>query len=224
MDRRQLLTDLLNQLFAGNQANFAKAIKRSPAQVNHWLTGHRSLGDAGARHIELTLGLEQGFFDGKVPYGKEGIINIASSTDGVAETVAPYQVPQLGEGFTRIDIPDINVIEWGHLNELLESPMFKTPDKVGSNPRLFGLKIQDDTNEPKLMQGSIIEINMDRQAKPGDFVLARYDQDSPPTIKQLIQDGGRTFLKPFNPRYPIITPSQLEIVGVIQRKIIIEEF
>ena len=63
MDRKQKLQELVDTAFGGNQAQFAKAIKRSSAQVNHWLTGHRNLGDAGARHIELTLDLGIGFFD-----------------------------------------------------------------------------------------------------------------------------------------------------------------
>lgn len=55
--------ELVTNRFGGNQTAFAKAIKKAPSQVNHWITGHRSLGDAGARHIEIELGLEQGFFD-----------------------------------------------------------------------------------------------------------------------------------------------------------------
>lgn len=143
---------------------------------------------------------------------------------GLAEIAALYLVPQLGEGYTRIDIPKINIVEWVTLDELLRSPMFQKNGNVDGQPRVFGLKIQDDTNEPKLLQGSIAEINMDREPKAGDFVLARCDKDEPPTIKQLVIDGGRTFLKPFNQRYPIITPANLEILGVVQRKIEIEEF
>lgn len=63
MDRKQKLQNLVDSAFDGNQAQFAKAIRRSSAQVNHWLTGHRNLGDAGARHIELTLNLGIGYFD-----------------------------------------------------------------------------------------------------------------------------------------------------------------
>lgn len=63
MKRLAKLIDLINNSFGGNQAAFARAIKRSPAQVNQWKTGQRELGDAGARIIELALNLEQGYFD-----------------------------------------------------------------------------------------------------------------------------------------------------------------
>lgn len=64
--RRAMLRDLIDaKPFNGNQAEFARKIKKSPAQVNQWLTGHRALGDAGARGIELALNLDSGYFDGR---------------------------------------------------------------------------------------------------------------------------------------------------------------
>jgi hypothetical protein len=62
MDRKRLLQEIIDSRFDGSQAAFARAIKRSPSQVHQWLTGHRMLGDAGARHIELSLRLEPGYF------------------------------------------------------------------------------------------------------------------------------------------------------------------
>lgn len=64
MDRKTLLQRLINDRFSGSQADFARAIKRSAPQINQWLSGHRVIGDAGARHIELTLKLPSGYFDG----------------------------------------------------------------------------------------------------------------------------------------------------------------
>lgn len=63
MDRKAKLRALIQSRFRGNQAGFAAAIKRSPAQVNQWLSGHRAIGDAGARIIELALNLPSGYFD-----------------------------------------------------------------------------------------------------------------------------------------------------------------
>lgn len=63
MDRRSKLLDLVQSRFEGSQAKFAAAIKRSPSQVNQWITGHRALGDAGARTIEVALKLPLGYFD-----------------------------------------------------------------------------------------------------------------------------------------------------------------
>lgn len=63
MDRIPLLRALIDDRYAGSQKAFADAIKRAPAQVNQWLSGHRKIGDAGARHIEKVFGIP-GYFDG----------------------------------------------------------------------------------------------------------------------------------------------------------------
>lgn len=70
MNRKRLLKALIEDRFGGSQAKFARAIKRSPAQVNQWLTGNRALGDAGARTIELALDLPAGYFDQRLVYAK----------------------------------------------------------------------------------------------------------------------------------------------------------
>jgi hypothetical protein len=49
--------------FNGSIRSFAERIKRAPSQVSQWLGEHRRLGDAGARNIELQLGLDPGWFD-----------------------------------------------------------------------------------------------------------------------------------------------------------------
>lgn len=71
--------------YGGNQADFARAINRSPAQVNQWLTGHRKIGDAGARTIEMSLNLEAGYFDRPVSYAKAGNIHALQLNEPTAK-------------------------------------------------------------------------------------------------------------------------------------------
>lgn len=63
MNRRTLLRTLIDDRYHSNVAEFARAIKKAPAQVHQWLSGNRALGNAGARDIEIMLNLGQGFFD-----------------------------------------------------------------------------------------------------------------------------------------------------------------
>lgn len=72
MNRILLMKSLIADRFAGSQAEFAKAIGRSPSQVNQWLSGHRKIGDAGARTIEVALQLPRGYFDRIVSYAQKG--------------------------------------------------------------------------------------------------------------------------------------------------------
>lgn len=63
MDRRALLRALIDERYHANVAEFARAIKKAPAQVHQWLSGNRALGNAGARDIEMRLNLGLGYFD-----------------------------------------------------------------------------------------------------------------------------------------------------------------
>lgn len=56
------LTDLIKNNFGNSQAAFARAIKRSPSQVNQWLSGYRRLDVKASRHIEKELGLPIDYF------------------------------------------------------------------------------------------------------------------------------------------------------------------
>lgn len=65
MTRLDRIKNLINERFNGNQAEFARAIKKSPAQINQWLNGYRNIGDGVASHIENALELPRGWIDGK---------------------------------------------------------------------------------------------------------------------------------------------------------------
>ena len=56
---------LIAENFNGNQTEFARAINKSPAQVNQWINGYRQIGDAIAVHIEKALNLPIGELDGE---------------------------------------------------------------------------------------------------------------------------------------------------------------
>ena len=43
------------------QVEFAAKISRQPAQVSHWITGNRNIGEKIARHIEQSFRLEEGW-------------------------------------------------------------------------------------------------------------------------------------------------------------------
>ena len=68
MKPEDILRELINARYDGNQAAFSRAIKRQPAQVNQWLTGYRKLDTKGQRHIEESLSLRAGYMSGKPDY------------------------------------------------------------------------------------------------------------------------------------------------------------
>lgn len=63
MGRRQQLEKLIAARARGKTSAFARLIGRSDAVVYQLRSGHRLLGDALARHIEICCGLPQGWLD-----------------------------------------------------------------------------------------------------------------------------------------------------------------
>jgi DNA-binding transcriptional regulator YdaS (Cro superfamily) len=78
MSPADILRTLITADYGGSQAQFARAIGRSPSQVNQWLTGHRKLDIKGSRHIEEKLRLPVGYFQGA-----------QATANKVAETLPP---------------------------------------------------------------------------------------------------------------------------------------
>ena len=81
MKRIDRISTLIDDRYGGSQAAFARAISKSPAQVHQWLTGNRSVGDGMARHIEMTLGLGEGWMDGANRSAGTELLEIYDSLD-----------------------------------------------------------------------------------------------------------------------------------------------
>lgn len=97
MERVERLQALVDERFGGNQAEFARAIKRSPAVVWQYLSRHRTVGEKFARHVEASLRLPRGWLDG---YGGEGPSSVATGTQDIVSTM-PTEVQHLADRMSR---------------------------------------------------------------------------------------------------------------------------
>lgn len=96
-------------------------------------------------------------------------------------------------------------------------PVFKHYSKHAFALRLNGDSMQapDGVSFPT---GSIICVEPEMRADNGSFVVARRENDNEATFKQLIIDGDRKYLKPLNPRYPIILIDEpIVFCGVVRQ-------
>jgi SOS-response transcriptional repressor LexA len=87
---------------------------------------------------------------------------------------------------------------------------------VHTPSRTFFVPIKGDSMcEAGLLEGDTAVCEQDRQAKPGDIVVAQVDGEL--TIKTLMAESKskRLVLKPENRAYPILRPDPLEIIGVV---------
>lgn len=88
---------LIHDRFGNNQAEFSRAIGRSPAQVNQWLSGYRNPDVKVCRLIERALGLD-------VDSLMDDSVNIYSIEDSTCELIE--ELPAVYE-LTTSDSPEI---------------------------------------------------------------------------------------------------------------------
>lgn len=82
----------------------------------------------------------------------------------------------------------------------------------------FALRVKGDSMEPRFPEGSILIVEPEEVATHGKFVVVRQNGNGEATFKQLIFDGSKTYLKPLNPRYPILEMQPDAVIcGVVKR-------
>ena len=88
--------------------------------------------------------------------------------------------------------------------------------------RAFALKIVGDSMQApdgdSFPEGAIISVEPLQEARNGSYVVAQNGHREEATFKQLVIDGNRRYLKPLNPRYPIIEiTEEITICGVVRQ-------
>ncbi|AIC20603.1 repressor [Pseudomonas chlororaphis] len=84
----------------------------------------------------------------------------------------------------------------------------------------FWLKVKGDSMTApagqSITEGTLILVDTEVEVSPGKLVVAKLPDSNEATFKKLVSDGGRLFLKPLNPGYPIEPVDEnCRIVGVV---------
>ncbi len=192
MDRIQQLRELIKNQFHNNQAEFARAIDRSPSQVHQLLSGRRNLGDAIARHIEMTLELGEGWIDGLAPVKNQPKYPTDLRTNENIPVITWETVGNSNGVPFEIEPNDIN--EW-------------VASTCEHSPFAFALKVQgesmvDNSSIYSFNEGEIILIDPKLTPRNGDFVIVKPENDTQAFFKKLIIEGSRKYLKSLNPNWP----------------------
>lgn len=123
-------------------------------------------------------------------------------------------------------VPLIDSVQAGHWTDVVD-PYVKgdawrwVPAASDVGPRAFALQVDGASMEPDFHHGDVIVVDPDLQPKPGDFVIARIDDDNTATFKRYRQKGtdgrGRPVVElvPLNPDWPPILLKTGRIVGVV---------
>lgn len=86
----------------------------------------------------------------------------------------------------------------------------------------FWLEVKGDSmtsiNGQSVPEGTFILVDTEADVHSGKLVIAKLADSNEATFKKLVEDGGRRFLKPLNPAYPIEPcADDCKIVGVVVR-------
>jgi SOS-response transcriptional repressor LexA len=83
----------------------------------------------------------------------------------------------------------------------------------------YALRVEGDSMEPRFPNGAILIVEPEGEAKNGSYVIVRQN-GTDATFKQLVHDGGRWYLKPVNPRYPIMELAEDSVLcGVVKQMV-----
>jgi SOS-response transcriptional repressor LexA len=222
--RRQNLKRLLKQRFGGKQVRLASAIDRQPGYISRCLSdgAHRKrIGEDLARSIEASLDLQQGWLDQEQHRPGDLLGGLPRVGDLVREgkmgeaALEPSNIAPAAQPIRYHRYPVISRVQAGAWTECV------TPYAPGAEPheeatdyraqgKAFWLEVQGDSMtappgaRPSVPEGSLVLFDSGLEATPGKLVAAQLDDSNEATFKQLIEDGGRRYLRALNPAYPLI--------------------
>ncbi len=193
---RSLLKDIspakAAELLGMERSQFSQIAGRNPT---------RNIGKEMARRIELAWQKPKGWLD--LPQIRQM---------SLAEPPADYNVASGPE--VTVLVPLISWVQAGQWNDLVDnlSPgdyYKRVPTTIRVGPRAYALRVMGDSmtnpnGSPSFPEGTIIILDPERNADSGSYVVVRQNSDTECTFKQLVRDGGNFYLKPLNPRYPIL--------------------
>lgn len=202
----------------GGISRLALRLNKSQSQISHLIGASpiKNIGDKIAAQVEAAFDKTSGWLD-REHYSIE-------------EAQAIYRTEQGQSAILCRQIPLITWQEAREWNQLAYNYRPKTPDQLIATTAevsslAFALRVHGDSMESasgiSFPDGVIIVADPDQVAGHGAFVVASISQNKEATLKQLVSDGNKRYLKPLNPRYPIVEFTlNTTIYGVVKQMII----
>jgi len=116
------------------------------------------------------------------------------------------------------NVPILGTIPAGHsvmAEENIEGWMGLSEDFVQKNTDYFLLTVTGNSMiNAGIFEGDMVLVNMNKTPRNRDIVVALVDNEN--TLKRLITEGGKSYLKAENPEYNDIYPAhELKVQGVV---------
>lgn len=202
----------------GGISRLALKLNKSQSQISHLIgaTPIKNIGDKVAAQIEVVFGKPVGWLD-KEHYSIEETQAVYRTAQGQLAVLC-RQVPLI----TWQEAKEWNQIAYNYKPKSIEQ-LTTTTAEVGA--LAFALRVHGDSMESSsgisFSDGVIIISDPDQIAASGSFVVVSVHQDREATLKQLVSDGNKKYLKPLNARYPIVEFTvSTTIYGVVKQMVV----
>lgn len=211
--RRRNLRCLADQV--GGITRLAERLGKTQSQVSHVIgrSPIKGIGDRLAAQAEKLFDKPVGWLDRPQEIGWGNARQWGEGSEG--PHVLCQQVP---------------LISWEEVNGWHDMATTYLSQKEGNfipvamamSSWAFALRVRDDTMESpqgfSIPQGAIIIVEPESVAKVNALVVVTVSFLGGPTLKQLIVKDGERYLKPLNPRYPIVKYLlEAQIHGVVKQ-------
>jgi len=209
--RRENLLDVIGRRFAGNKSAAAEALHfTQPTLIYRYLSGKKQIGATLARKMERIAQEPEFWLD-----------EDHRTASAVEMTRAGYQV-----------IRRVPLLTWSRaatwpadaaaFKPSADQEWISTGEPCGEHAyalRVAGDSMTDPRGDNSFPEGTLIVLDPDIRARPGDFVVARaYGGEL--TFKQLVRDAGRLQLKPLSPQYRMLElGTEADVAGVLVQAI-----
>ncbi|MEO5367370.1 MAG: helix-turn-helix domain-containing protein [Magnetococcus sp. WYHC-3] len=153
---------------------------------------------------------------------------LATPSGAMEATAAGHLIGEDPGAFMSTPAARVPLIRWSEAGDWSREPELLNSSKIQEwvaltrrfTTRTFALRVTDDSMAEEFSQGDLVIIDPTREPEHNEYVVVSSLVGKMTSFKQLVMDGGRYFLKPLNPRYPIteIDMSQTHICGVVVAK------
>jgi SOS-response transcriptional repressor LexA len=188
----------------------------SQSAASHYLTGRNALNVEAASVFARYLQEPVSSFSPRLAK------QIAQMSDSSHANVSMIEQPNM-----MFRYPVISWVAAGAWSEAVEpfppgfSDRYEMSEYDSKGPA-FWLEVKGDSmtsiNGQSVPEGTFILVDTEADVQSGKLVIAKLADSNEATFKKLVEDGGRRFLKPLNPAYPIeMCADGCKIVGVVVR-------
>ncbi|MEE4804634.1 S24 family peptidase [Pseudomonas alliivorans] len=195
-------------------------VSRSAQAISKWLNGEAMAEADSMIALSEWLNVRREWLEyGVLPKRLKGNINgLHPDAEGEVDDIKSQYHHRIGM---------VRMLSWSQVTacreEAIAEPMSESwlycPVPISKNGyalKVFGDSMTNPGPGRSYPSGCIIFIDPDAKIQTGDRVIARVPQTNQVTFKILVEDGGKYFLKPINPHYPIIdTTGEVHICGKV---------